>query len=232
MRGAWLRCVVVAAALGAPAPADAEAEKEMPPAPAVEGGAAEKALADAMVEAAAVPAADAEAEKEMPPAAAVEGGAAEKALADAMVEAAAVPAADASPLPSRVTIALHDLPPEAEVPYDGKVMSELPLSVERGTTGATVEVRAPGYQTWRSVVVPDRDIEFAVRMEPVRQARDAGRPGRREATTGRADAGGSATAQAGVTPAPDAGARAAESGTALNQAGRGTVVITTWEDDP
>ena len=196
MRGAWLRCVVVAAALGAPAPADAEAEKEMPPA------------------------------------AAVEGGAAEKALADAMVEAAAVPAADASPLPSRVTIALHDLPPEAEVLYDGKVMSELPLSVERGTTGATVEVRAPGYQTWRSVVVPDRDIEFAVRMEPVRQARDAGRLGRRETTTGRADAGGSATAQAGVTPAPDAGARAAESGTALNQAGRGTVVITTWEDDP
>ena len=191
--------------------------------------AADAAVAREPVRAAAP--ADAEVEKETRPEPAVDGGAAEKTAADAAGEAAAQ-TTNAAPVPGRVTIALKDLPAEAEVLYDGKVMPELPLSVERGTTGATVEVRAPGYETWRSVVVPDRDIEVAVRMEPRAAARDAGRAGGRDRTTGRADTGVSTTAQAAATSPPDAGARAAEAGTTLTQAGRGTVVMTNWDEEP
>jgi serine/threonine protein kinase len=123
-----------------------------------------------------------------------------------------------------VTIAIKDLPEGSVVLWGGAQVLDLPFTVEKSTAGRELEVRAPGFETYKILVPPSQDREILFAGTPVRvtgpgpRTRDAG-----GAATVPADAGAPrpeaaivviSPADAGTVVAPpaDAGASRREAG--------------------
>lgn len=96
-------------------------------------------------------------------------------------------ASDGSTIPSKgqmdpatdrdwVVISLQNVPAEATVLFDGARVRGLPLRVKRSLGGVVVEVRVPGVDSWKELVVPDRDQDVTVSLDASSSSAAATRP--------------------------------------------------------
>ncbi|MBN1770172.1 MAG: hypothetical protein JXB32_02830, partial [Deltaproteobacteria bacterium] len=73
-----------------------------------------------------------------------------------------------------VVISVTGLPPDAVALYDGAPVPSLPLVAKRSFGAVTFEVRAPGFESYKRLVVPDHDQQVDVALPPLGAA--AGTP--------------------------------------------------------
>jgi serine/threonine protein kinase len=123
-----------------------------------------------------------------------------------------------------VTIAIKDLPEGSVVLWGGAQVLDMPFTVEKSTAGRELEVRAPGFESYKIFVPPSQDREIPFAGTPVRvigpgpRGRDAG-----GAVAVPADAGGPRPEASIVVTSPaDAGTVAtspADAGAPRHEAG-------------
>jgi hypothetical protein len=72
-----------------------------------------------------------------------------------------------APASDDITISIPDLPPGAQVFFDGLAVARIPFRVRRSTISVPLEVRFEGRQPFRQMITPKKDLQVAVTLRPL-----------------------------------------------------------------